>query len=165
MSAHPDGALRPARWWDIPTLAEIDADLFGTDAWSPATFWSELAGVPDLRWYRVAEVHVPEGTKIVGYVGLASGHETGDVQTIAVRADAQGSGWGAVLLDALLGEARARGCTEVLLEVRADNTAAIALYTRRGFLTISTRRRYYADGTDALILRCTIASDDASGTT
>lgn len=137
------------RWWDIPALAAIDADLFGIDGWSEATFWSELAGVPDRRWYRVAE----SDGEIVGYVGLGIGIDTGDVQTIAVRAQAQGQGWGAVLLDALLREAHARGCVEVLLEVRADNASAIALYERRGFTTIATRRRYYADGTDALILR------------
>jgi ribosomal-protein-alanine N-acetyltransferase len=149
-------SLRPVRWWDIPALAAIDADLFGIDAWSEATFWSELAGIPDRRWYRVAE----SDGEIVGYAGLGVGIGTGDVQTIAVRRDAQGRGWGAVLLDALLGEAEARGCDEVLLEVRADNTAAITLYERRGFTTIATRRRYYADGTDALILRR--AADGAS---
>ena len=153
-----DGTLRPARWWDIPALAAIDADLFGTDAWSQVTFWSELAGVPDRRWYRVVEVD----DVIVGYIGLGIGIGTGDVQTIAVRPDAQGQGWGAVLLDALLNEARSCGCTEVLLEVRADNLAAIALYERRDFATIATRRRYYADGTDALILRRLIESDPSS---
>lgn len=145
------------RWWDIPAAAAIDADLFGTDGWSEATFWSELAGVPDRRWYRVAE----SDGEIVGYVGLGIGIGTGDVQTIAVRAQAQGQGWGAALLDALLREAHAQGCAEVLLEVRADNASAIALYERRGFTTIATRRRYYADGMDALILR-RIESDVAS---
>lgn len=145
------------RWWDIPALAAIDADLFGADGWSEATFWSELAGVPDRRWYRVAE---SEG-EIVGYVGLGIGLGTGDVQTIGVRAQAQGQGWGRTLLDALLREARAQGCAEVLLEVRADNAHAITLYERSGFTTIATRRRYYADGTDALILR-RVESDDTS---
>jgi ribosomal-protein-alanine N-acetyltransferase len=150
--------LRPARWWDVPALAEIDAALFGTDAWSQATFWSELAGVPDRRWYRVAEID----DAIVGYVGLGIGEGTGDVQTIAVAAPAQGRGWGRVLLDALLEEARALGCAEVLLEVRADNAPALALYDRRGFVLIATRRRYYADGTDALILRRDLTTDAAS---
>lgn len=141
--------LRAVRWWDIPTLASIDAALFGADAWSEATFWSELAGVPDRRWYRIAE----QDGVIVGYVGLGIGIGTGDVQTIAVRPDAQGRGCGGVLLDALLAAARERGCSEVLLEVRADNSSAIALYERRDFVGIATRRRYYSDGTDALILR------------
>jgi ribosomal-protein-alanine N-acetyltransferase len=152
--------LRPARWWDVPALAEIDAALFGTDAWSQATFWSELAGVPDRRWYRVAEV---DGA-IVGYVGLGIGEGTGDVQTIAVAASAQGRGWGRVLLDALLDRASALGCTEVLLEVRSDNAPALALYERSGFAPIATRRRYYADGTDALILRWRSPTDQASAT-
>jgi [ribosomal protein S18]-alanine N-acetyltransferase len=141
--------LHPARWWHIPAMAEIDDALFGTDAWSVASFWAELAGIPDRRWYRV----LLEGEHVVGYAGLAVTAESADVQTVAVRADRQGRGLGAVLLDALLGEAEVRGCAEVLLEVRADNTAAIALYAARGFAAIATRRRYYSDGTDALILR------------
>lgn len=145
----PSAELQPARWWHIPAMAKIDDALFGTDAWSVATFWAELAGIPEQRWYRV----LLEGEDIVGYAGLAVVAESADVQTVAVRADRQGRGLGAVLLDALLGEADRRGCTEVLLEVRADNAAAIGLYAARGFATISTRRRYYSDGADALILR------------
>ncbi|HEY2833607.1 MAG TPA: ribosomal protein S18-alanine N-acetyltransferase [Sporichthyaceae bacterium] len=141
--------LHPARWWHIPAMAEIDDALFGTDAWSVASFWAELAGIPDQRWYRV----LLEGDDVVGYAGLAVVADSADVQTVAVRADRQGRGLGGVLVDALLGEAEVRGCTEVLLEVRADNAAAIALYAARGFATITTRRRYYSDGTDALILR------------
>jgi ribosomal-protein-alanine N-acetyltransferase len=132
-------------------MAEIDDALFGTDAWSLASFWAELAGIPERRWYRV----LLEDDAVIGYAGLAVVAGSADVQTVAVRADRQGRGLGGVLLDALLAEAAARGCTEVLLEVRADNAAAIGLYAARGFTTIATRRRYYADGTDALILRRT----------
>jgi len=135
-------------------MAAVDRDLFGTDAWSVETFWSELAGIPDRRWYRVA---AGDGDNVLGYVGLGLSPPTADVQTIAVRTDVQGRGWGARLLDALLGEALRRGCHEVLLEVRADNAAALALYARRDFATIATRSRYYADGTDALILRRTLS--------
>jgi ribosomal-protein-alanine N-acetyltransferase len=143
--------LQPARWWHIPAMAEIDDALFGTDAWSLASFWAELAGIPERRWYRV----LLEDDAVIGYAGLAVVAGSADVQTVAVRADRQGRGLGGVLLDALLAEAAARGCTEVLLEVRADNAAAIGLYAARGFTTIATRRHYYADGTDALILRRT----------
>ncbi|HEY3604168.1 MAG TPA: ribosomal protein S18-alanine N-acetyltransferase [Sporichthyaceae bacterium] len=141
--------VEPARWWHIPAMVEIDAALFGTDAWSLASFWAELAGVPDRRWYRV----LLEGDEVVGYAGLAVVADSADVQTVAVRADRQGRGLGGLLLGALLAEADRRGCAEVLLEVRADNAAAIALYEARGFDTIAVRRRYYSDGTDALILR------------
>ncbi|MGH8970260.1 MAG: ribosomal protein S18-alanine N-acetyltransferase, partial [Actinomycetes bacterium] len=125
------------RWWDVATLMGIERELF-PDPWSVETFWSELAGVPGTRHYLVAEVDgVP-----AGYAGLfATGHQA-DVQTVAVAAAHQGTGIGAVLLTALLDEARRRGCGEVLLDVRADNAPAQRLYDRFGFERIAVRRGY-----------------------
>ncbi len=48
-------ALRPMRWWDIAAAAELERVLFTVDPWTEAGFWSELAGVPDTRYYVVAE--------------------------------------------------------------------------------------------------------------
>jgi ribosomal-protein-alanine N-acetyltransferase len=141
--------LRPMRWWDVEAARRIEADLF-PDPWSVEAFWSELAHVPDARHYIVAE----DGGAIVGYGGLVTTAGQADVQTLAVARGRQGSGLGARLLDALLVEARARQAREVLLEVRAENTVALALYARAGFERISIRRGYYRPGgTDALVLR------------
>ncbi|HVE24768.1 MAG TPA: ribosomal protein S18-alanine N-acetyltransferase [Sporichthya sp.] len=152
--------LRPIRWWDIEQLVPLEADLFGVDAWSAETWWGELAGIPDTRWYRAAVEPGADGDAIVGYVGLAAIDGTGDVQTIAVRRDRHGTGLGAVLLDSLLTEAQNRGCTEVILEVRADNDPAIALYEKRGFVPIAERPRYYQDGVAALIMRKSLPPPD-----
>ena len=137
------------RWWDIPHVLEIEQDVFGRDAWTAEQFWSELAGVPLTRWYVVAD----DGTELAGYAGLSCARPDGDVQTIAVRRSRQGTGVGSQLLDALLAEAVRRGCSRVFLEVRAGNTAAMALYERRGFERIGVRRGYYADGSDAVVMR------------
>jgi ribosomal-protein-alanine N-acetyltransferase len=40
-----------------------------------------------------------------------------------------------------------------VLEVATGNTAAQALYARAGFTDVGLRRRYYADGSDALVMR------------
>jgi len=137
------------RWWDIDEAVAIDRDLFGSSAWSAATFWSELAGVPRSRAYVVAR----DETGLTGYAGINQVGSEVDVQTIAVRRDCQRLGLGAALLDELIKAARDRDAGSMLLEVRADNEAAQQLYARHGFERLSVRRRYYADGADALILR------------
>ena len=45
------------------------------------------------------------------------------------------------------------GATAMFLEVATGNAAALALYTGAGFVEVGRRRRYYADGRDALVLR------------
>jgi ribosomal-protein-alanine N-acetyltransferase len=140
------------RWWDIEDAHALETSLF-PDPWSIETFWSELAHVPETRHYLVAR----DGADLLGYAGLsATGGHGGqaDVQTLAVAREAQGRGLGRRLLDDLVAEARRRRATEVLLEVRAENAPAQALYAAAGFERIAVRRGYYRPGgTDAHVLR------------
>ena len=57
----------------------------------------------------------------------------------------------------MLREARSAGVSEVTLEVRVSNDAAIALYTNLGFVEVGLRKKYYAStwtqpAEDALLL-------------
>ena len=151
-------SIRPLRWWDIPAAHELEVELFPVDAWSEATFWSELAGVPRTRWYAAADL---DG-RLAAYGGLRSVGGDGDVQTLAVAPWARGRGLGRALLEALIEEARRRGCAQVLLEVRADNEPAQALYRSRGFERLALRRGYYAPGVDGVVMRLRLAGDGAS---
>jgi ribosomal-protein-alanine N-acetyltransferase len=144
------------RWWDIPRVLEIEQEVFAPDLWTAEQFWAELAEVPAARWYVVAE----DGAELVGYAGLSSAGGEGDVQTLAVRRSRQGCGVGSMLLDAVLDEAARRGCARVYLEVRADNAPALGLYAARGFERVGVRRGYYADGTDAVVMRGRIGPRD-----
>jgi ribosomal protein S18 acetylase RimI-like enzyme len=64
-----------------------------------------------------------------------------------------------VLVQTLLAEARRRGASEVLLEVRADNPSAQRLYRTLGFEGIATRPHYYQpDDVDAVIMRLELAA-------
>ena len=49
--------------------------------------------------------------------------------------------------------ARDAGADRLLLEVREDNTGALAFYAARGFVEVDRRARYYRDGTTAVVLR------------
>jgi ribosomal-protein-alanine N-acetyltransferase len=141
--------LRPMRWWDIEALLPLEEQLFAPTAWTAAMFWSELAH-PQTRCYLVAEL----AGRPVGYAGVLTAGSDGDVQTIAVAPGAQGRGVGARLLAALLERCAEAGCAQVMLEVRADNEAAIRLYRRHGFERLAVRRGYYQPGgVDAWIMR------------
>ena len=140
-------SLRPMRWWDIPSVIELEVQLFPFDSWSTEQFWEELA--QPTRWYVVAQ---DELGRVVGYAGLFLLAPDADVQTIGVAPQMQGLGVGRVLLQALVGHSRQAGCRRLLLEVRAGNIAAIALYRAAGFTQLSRRSRYYPDGEDAIVL-------------
>ena len=141
--------VRELRWTDLPALAALERDLFAHDAWAEPTWWAELAGRPR-RHYLV----LTDADGVLGYAGLDHGGEVADVMTIAVAPRAQGRGFGRLLLAELEERAQARGAAHVILEVRADNVAALGLYERSGYAVLSTRRRYYQPGdVDALVMR------------
>ncbi|TPW74917.1 GNAT family N-acetyltransferase [Schumannella soli] len=98
---------------------------------------------------------------IVGYAGLSapSSAEQGDVQNIAVVAELRGAGLGRHLLRRLVAEAERRGLSDVLLEVRIDNSVAQSLYAAEGFEQIAIRPRYYRGAIDAVIMRKQLAVD------
>jgi ribosomal-protein-alanine N-acetyltransferase len=150
--------LRDLEWTDLVHLAGLEQQLFADDAWSEATWWSELAGRPR-RDYVVAKTS--DGT-IAGYAGLDLSGDVADVMTIATSPGHQGRGTGRLLLAELVRRATAHGADAVLLEVRADNDAARRLYDRAGFEVISVRRRYYQPGdVDALVMRLLVTKGDA----
>jgi ribosomal-protein-alanine N-acetyltransferase len=150
--------LRDLEWTDLAHLAGLEQQLFADDAWSEATWWSELAGRPR-RDYVVAKTS--DGT-IAGYAGLDLSGDVADVMTIATSPGHQGRGTGRLLLAELVRRATAHGADAVLLEVRADNDAARRLYDRAGFEVISVRRRYYQPGdVDALVMRLIVTKGDA----
>jgi [ribosomal protein S18]-alanine N-acetyltransferase len=70
---------------------------------------------------------------------------------LAVAPEARRRGVGRELVGAVLGYAREADARLVLLEVRASNEAAIALYRSSGFSENGVRRGYYSDnGEDAV---------------
>lgn len=89
-------------------------------------------------------------------VGMASARRLGDeahVIRLAVDPAHRRRGVGRALLDGLVAWAADVGAPTLLLEVRAGNTAALALYAGAGFVVDGRRPHYYPDGEDALLLR------------
>jgi N6-L-threonylcarbamoyladenine synthase len=145
-------AFRPAELADLPALMRLETSTFVSDAWSTDAMRGELT--TRHGWYVVAVD--AEDDRILGYAGLSCprGVHAADVQTIAVADGSRGRGIGRALLTRLVAEAHARGAREVLLEVRADNPVAQALYASLGFEPIAVRPHYYQpDDVDAVVMR------------
>jgi ribosomal-protein-alanine N-acetyltransferase len=134
---------------DISRCVELEKQLFTQDdPWSERIFLSELRHKNNHYFGAYAE----DGS-LVGYAGIAVNGRDPDfeteVHTIGVDTGWQGKGIGRGLLGAMLAIAD-QVCAPAYLEVRTDNTAAIALYQAHGFERLGLRKNYYQpSGADA----------------
>jgi ribosomal-protein-alanine N-acetyltransferase len=132
---------------DGAVMAAIHAAAFpAADAWREAVFSQQLAlpGVFGL-------LH-SSGGMILARVAA----DEAEVLTLAVAPEARRLGIAAALLQQAATTAAAMGAAAMFLEVAVGNTAARAAYDRAGFRPIGRRRAYYADSSDALVLRLTL---------
>jgi [ribosomal protein S18]-alanine N-acetyltransferase len=130
--------LQPIREADLARLAQLHAACFPDDAWNSAALATVLA-MPgaDGRVFLAAD-NTPCGLLLDQCLGA-----DGEILTLGVVPDARRRGVARVLLDDLIARARAGHVQRLLLEVAADNVAALALYSSFGFARLGTRRRYY----------------------
>jgi ribosomal-protein-alanine N-acetyltransferase len=132
-------------------LAEMHAESFpANQAWGVSAI-TLMLGLPGHFGLLAARQDQPLGFAL----GRAQADQA-EILTIAVRPGARGQGVGRALVNALLAEAAKRGALELFLEVAEPNAAARALYAGAGAKEVGRRRRYYADGADALVLRLSV---------
>ncbi|MCW3474635.1 GNAT family N-acetyltransferase [Limobrevibacterium gyesilva] len=96
----------------------------------------------------------PQGGLVLARIAA----DEAEILTLAVAPPARRQGRARALLDAAAGRAAAAGARALYLEVSTANAPALALYAAAGFVEVGRRPRYYADGSDALVLRRGITS-------
>ena len=132
----------------VASVAAIEKECFGLDAWSEKSVASELTN--QLSLWLVAV----DGDRVAGYVGSQTVCGETDMMNVAVTADYRRKGLGEQLVLALVEELKAMGSQCLTLEVRDSNTPARALYEKLGFRQIGLRKNYYRNPKeDAFILR------------
>jgi ribosomal-protein-alanine N-acetyltransferase len=138
------GPIERAGKADIDVLAAIHATAFSAgDAWSRDVFDLQLE-MPNV----FGLIH-----RDGGLILMRQAADEADVLTLAVVPAARRSGIANALLLEAIGIAAGRGVQTVFLEVSTTNSAARALYAKTGFSRVGLRRLYYADRSDALVLR------------
>jgi len=136
---------------DVPVLTSLERSMFPDYPWSQAQFKEEIAGLGGTRQFILA---LNDGS-IIGYAGImvVAAGVPADLLTIAILPDFRGQGLAQAMLAELESWAKAKGATEVILEVDTKNKSAIRLYNFARYEEISTRANYYGLGIDALIMR------------
>ncbi len=119
-----------------------------------------VAFPPDERWDAAAMAELLAMPGTFGLIADAEGFilarvaaDEAEILTLAVLPARTRQGLASQLLAATLRIAKAAGAAAMLLEVAEPNLAARGLYAVFGFGEVGRRRRYYADGSDALVLR------------
>ncbi len=139
----------PDRWDSAPApavLAELDHACFDA-AWSKEHYASLLSNPAVRAWVLAGVAGTPAGLLCF----VVAGGEA-EVYRIGVHPSQRRQGLGACLLDALLDTARRQAWDAVLLEVRAGNGPARALYRRAAMREAGRRSGYYTDPRDDAVL-------------
>ena len=143
---------------DLLEVVEIEESC-GLSRWGWEAYHSELAQgdsglmlvARDLDALSNAEEH-----RVAGFIASRYSVDELHVNNVAVRPKFRRQGIGAALIKAVLQAAASRKARRALLEVRASNLAAQALYARCGFCVIGRRKNYYREPPeDALIMALT----------
>ncbi len=123
-----------------------------------ATFsdpWSEKAFELLLGEDAIGMVLCDDEGHVKAYGSMLWAPEEGQIINIAVSADSRRRGMGGAVVAALRTAAIENGCTQLSLEVRVSNEAAISLYTREGFSVAGRRKNFYTDPReDAFVMLC-----------
>ena len=146
-------SIRRAQLADLQDILALEAFFGEHERWTRA-MWSAEFGWPDRRVIVVREDGCVVGAATFQLIGDVS-----DLHRIVVHSSHQRRGLATAMLADGIGWARCCGADRVLLEVRADNAPAVALYLKHGFAVIAERRDYYAPGSDALVLELSLKEE------
>jgi len=147
-------AISPLRPSHLSGIAELERLCFSDP-------WSENALSLLLQGANLGVVALDENETPIGYGGLLTVLDEGQITNIAVHPNSRGMGIGKAILEQLICRSKDRGIREISLEVRESNLPAKALYQSQGFVIAGVRKRFYCHPTeDGLVMLLTLETDD-----
>jgi ribosomal-protein-alanine N-acetyltransferase len=140
---------------DLLEVVEIE-ESSGLSRWGWAAYYAELQG-GNRHLMLVARAagaeHRRAVQRVAGYIVARIGADELHINNVAVRENYRRQGLGRALLERILAEAKRSGVARAFLELRAGNSAALALYESCGFKVTSRRSKYYSEPVeDALVM-------------
>lgn len=147
-----DLQLRQATSADLNALLQLEHRCFSEDRLSRRSFRRFLDMPRDRLIVADARGEGEGKSELLGYclVLMSAATRMARIYSIAVLPTARGRGIGEKLVKTAEREAADAGRILMRLEVREDNSGAIALYRRLGYRQFGTYRDYYEDHGNAL---------------
>ena len=121
---------------DLPQVCDIEKENFSLP-WSEKSFSDSMERNDTVFLVALAD------DEIAGYIGCYCIAGEGEITNVAVKSSCRRNGIGGMLLEKLYEEGALLDTQEFFLEVRESNEAAIALYSRQGFVKEGIRKNFY----------------------
>lgn len=131
---------------DIPYVYNEELKIFGKSL-GEKTLYNEIM-YNDMSKYFIALV---DG-KRAGYIGSWLTIPNAEILNLFVSEKYRGLGLGKDLVWEVIRVCNENEIENLTLEVRVSNAHAIRLYQELGFSSVATRRQYYENGEDALLM-------------
>jgi ribosomal-protein-alanine N-acetyltransferase len=136
----------------IPAVAEMEKLCF-SEPWSEKSL-GILTGDGAVGFVAL------EDGQVTAYVGMMLVLDEGQITNVATHPDYRRKGYAEAVLDRLIAYSQAAGVSEIFLEVRRSNNAAIKLYEKMGFETVGMRKGFYRAPTeDAILMKKTLPKE------
>ena len=121
---------------DLTQVCEIERENFSLP-WSEKSFADSMERNDTVFLVALAD------DEVAGYIGCYCIAGEGEITNVAVKSSCRRNGIGGMLLEKLYEEGALLDTQEFFLEVRESNEAAIALYSRQGFVKEGIRKNFY----------------------
>ncbi len=146
--------IEPATVEALPDILKIEEACFSAP-WTRKMLEAELSGNPFANFLVAKQILLGEvgSVSIIGYLCFWVVFEEVRLMNLAVIESMQHKGIARALVTQALEVGLAQAAMRAVLEVRASNHAAHALYRRLGFRDVTTRPMYYTNPIeDALLM-------------
>ncbi|MDO5294294.1 MAG: ribosomal protein S18-alanine N-acetyltransferase [bacterium] len=131
-----DYCVRLMKTEDVNQVVAIEVDTFSMP-WTKEDFTKALNDPQNI--YMVVE----KQDEILGYCGLWSVLDEGQITNVAIKKKTQGCGLGYMMMKELIQQGEDKGLTAFTLEVREGNIPARTLYEKIGFESAGVRPNFY----------------------
>jgi [ribosomal protein S18]-alanine N-acetyltransferase len=140
--------VREAQPADLSSIIALNTAAGTSARWSDAHFRELLGKHAHHRLALVAQ----QDSQVIAFLIAVDSAGDWEIENVVIDRSLRRTGIAAKLLKAVLDVIRAKGASKVLLEVRASNAPAIALYRKFGFLQDGQRKAYYSNPTEDALL-------------